>query len=243
MKKIFEKLAVDYDQYAALMQAMAEGIVERLSLTQLQPRIILDLACGTGYALPLLKQAYPKADIYGVDCSMAMLRQAQNKQASLVANDVEQLAFADNSVDLIVANAFLPWCQDPVTFFKECHRVLREHGLLFFSSFGPDTFSELGVKDIFPDMHNVGDALMAEKFVDPVMEVHPFELSYPSDAALAKEFECLALDCFVRPKAGVQSIYIEGVYGHAWKPVDSGTVSADEDGVVRVPISKIQRRQ
>ncbi len=49
-------------------------------------------------------------------------------------------ALADGSVDLIFSNLMLHWC-DPEQVFAEFRRVLAPHGLLSFTSFGPDTLA------------------------------------------------------------------------------------------------------
>ncbi len=75
-----------------------------------QPRRILDLGCGTGSTTILLKQAFPSAEVIGLDLSPYMLVMAEYKakQAGLeiqwVHGTAEQTGFASNSFDLVTAS-------------------------------------------------------------------------------------------------------------------------------------------
>jgi malonyl-CoA O-methyltransferase len=92
-----------------------------------------------------------------------------------------QLPLADNSVDLLVSNLMLQWCNDLPTVFREWVRVLKPQGALLFSTFGPDTLKELRDSwmqvdtashvNLFIDMHDIGDMLWQSGFINPVMDV------------------------------------------------------------------------
>ena len=56
----FDRAAGSYDSAAFLQQEIARRLDERLELMKIQPRTILEAGCGTGYALPLLRQRYPE---------------------------------------------------------------------------------------------------------------------------------------------------------------------------------------
>ena len=91
-------------------------------------------------------------------------------------------------MDLIISGLTLQWCQDLPKVFKEFRRVLAPGGLLLFSSFGPETLTELrqswaAVDELahvnaFADMHDVGDALMQSGFLDPVMDMEMLTVTY-----------------------------------------------------------------
>jgi malonyl-CoA O-methyltransferase len=121
-----------------------------------------------------------------------MLKAAARQQSWLrpfgrVCADAQSLPLADASVDLIVSNLLLQWC-DPEAALAEFRRVLTPDGLLSFSSFGPDTLRELrsawAEADMhshvhqFIDMHDLGDALVRNGFAAPVLDVERFTLRY-----------------------------------------------------------------
>jgi malonyl-CoA O-methyltransferase len=104
-----------------------------------------------------------------------------------VCADAERLPLADGSVDLILSNLMLQWC-NPDHVFAEFRRVLAPHGLLSFTTLGPDTLRELrsAWREVdsrthvnqFIDMHDIGDALVRGGFASPVLDVERYTLTY-----------------------------------------------------------------
>ena len=197
MRAAFEKAAHSYDAAAVLQQEVANRLVERMDFMSMKPVSILDAGAGTGFISQLMASRFPKAKITALDLAHNMLKQSKgkrtfkqrwNKQFQYVNAEVENLPFADASVELIISGLTLQWCQDLPKVFKECKRVLAPGGLLLFSSFGPDTLKELRqswaeVDDLahvnaFADMHDVGDALMQSGFLDPVMDMEMLTVTY-----------------------------------------------------------------
>ena len=81
----------------------------------------------------------------------------------------------------------------------EIARVLRKDGLFAFATLGPDSLLEIrrawrAVDEAihvrqFPDMHDVGDALLRARFADPVMDVERVTLTYPDVWQLMRELK------------------------------------------------------
>jgi malonyl-CoA O-methyltransferase len=119
----------------------------------------------------------------------------------LVCADAQALPLADASVDLVHSSLCLQWCEDPGLALAEFRRVLRPDGLLLFSTFGPDTLRELraAFADVdrmphvsrFIDMHDIGDALLASGFRDPVLERDDFTLTYADARDLMRELRAI----------------------------------------------------
>jgi len=205
MRTAFGRAAPSYDASAVLQREVAERLLERLDLIRLVPKTVLDAGCGTGHAMRALRKRYPRARVLGLDLSPAMLRVAQRQRGwwrreQLVAGDVERMALADQSVDLIVSNLTLQWC-DLSRAFAEFGRILRPGGTLLFTSFGPDTLVELrtawqAVDDsphvhAFIDMHDIGDALVRARLAEPVMDVERLTMTYPDVYALLRDLKAL----------------------------------------------------
>jgi len=228
----FNHAAPSYDDAAILQKTVAERIDERLDLTTIEPQVILDLGAGTGLLTEKLIPRYPQALLFAVDLSANMLDIAQprlqttrwpklganfnqflescrltksiaKRQAAMPINaDVYQLPFADGSVDLIVSNLMLQWCDDLDSVFAEFRRVLRPEGLVMFTSFGPDTLKELKQAwqevdtdyehvNNFIDMHDIGDALIRAGFGQPVMDMELFTLTYDKPIGVLKDLKAI----------------------------------------------------
>ena len=97
--------------------------------------VALDAACGTGRALPLLREAVgPDGLVLGVDVTPEMLGEAtrlgRRAHASLVLGDVRVLPLADRSVDAVLAAGLLPHVNGPAGGLAELARVTRPGGRL-----------------------------------------------------------------------------------------------------------------
>lgn len=272
-RRSFERAAPGYDDSAMLQREIADRLLERLDYVRLAPKRILDLGCGTGYAVAALHRRYRGAQVIALDFALPMLEQARRRGSWLrrpqcLCADAERLPLADGSLDLIVSNATLQWCNDLPGTFCEALRILRPGGLLMFTTFGPDTLKELraawsqvdGFTHVspFPDMHDLGDALVRARFADPVMDAERLTLTYGRLSDLMGDLKGIGARnaTELRPRGltgpgrlvALETAYelsrldgrlpasYEVVYGHAWAPEQKPMA-----GGIAVPMSSIGR--
>ena len=208
----FERIADRYDHHAALEQEVCSRLLERTSFNRRPPDQILDLGCGTGYGSAQLKKTFRKAQVVGMDTSLAMLAQTRRQSSMLrplktICGDIAALPFAGQSADLVFSNLASYWCPQPMAMFSEFRRVLRPDGMLLFSTFGPATMKELGQawagvdEEVelpeFPDLLEIGNALMAAGFREPVMDMEMITLSYRQMETLFEELEATGTSMLV----------------------------------------------
>ncbi len=256
VRRSFSRAASSYDEAAFLQREVADRMLERLDYIRLQPRAVLDLGTGTGYCCDDLLRRYKSAHLVALDFAEGMLKMAAKRgrilrRPSPVCASAESLPFADSSFGLLVSNLMLQWCHPVDEYFREFYRVLEPGGLLMFTSFGPDTLMEMraawqevdGEPHVhgFLDMHDVGDALFREGFVNPVMDAERIVLTFGDVLSLLRELKAIgasnaeaqrlrgltgrhALKRFAeayeafRSAEGVLPATYEVVYGHAWVP-------------------------
>lgn len=252
IRKDFDKVSGVYHQHSVMQQEIGLRLLNRLQYLKIKPQVILDLGCGLAKTTQALKKIYPKAQVIGLDCSWHMLKQASKgryfwNKLALVQADVMQLPIASQSVDLIFSNQLLHWLPDSNEFFKECFRILKPNACLLFSSLGPDTFKEFrqafskldGGNHVpqFTDLHDLGDQLLNQDFLDPVMDREDLQLNYSNQDLLLKALRAQAVKnrdpqrhkgLMSRQKwqqmwqnypsnNGKLPVSYEIIYGHAWR--------------------------
>ena len=225
VRRAFERAAATYDSAAVLDREIGQRMAERLALVRLKPRAILDAGCGTGEGLDELRTRYPEAAIVGLDIALAMLAASKRRRSSapapersilarivragstapgpsaLVCADACRMPLAAGAFDLVWSNLTLQWINDPQIAFAEFHRVLRIGGLLMFTTFGPDTLTELRAAfagadrathvSRFIDMHDLGDTLVHGGFAGPVMDMEKLTLTYADAKALMCDLKAI----------------------------------------------------
>ena len=204
----FDRAASSYDQHAVLQREVESRLLERIEFRRHDPLKILDLGCGTGSASRTLAGQFPQADVIALDWSSAMLAKtgvagsephASTGGISLLCADMHSLPLAARSADLVFSNLALQWSYDLEAVFREFRRVMKADAMLVFTCFGPDTLFELKqawravddrphVND-HPDMHDVGDVLLAAGFRDPVMDSERLTLEYPDVMSLMRDLK------------------------------------------------------
>ncbi len=211
VRRSFEKAAATYDAAAALQREVCARALERLDLMKLDPKVILDAGCGTGFASKGLHARYPRATLLGIDIALSMLQASRArapawkrwlgpKREAFACGDNEKLPIHSGGMDMVWSNLAFQWAGDLVAVFGECSRVLRPGGLLMFTTLGPDTLKELRAAtsgdaavhvNRFIDMHDVGDMMVNAGFADPVMDMEYLTLTYTDVTMLMRELKAL----------------------------------------------------
>jgi SAM-dependent methyltransferase len=105
------------------------------ALPYIENKSVLDIACGTGYGLGLLKS---KARLVtGVDVNIEAAKEARNecdKKSAVLLGDGLNLPFTDESFDVITSFETLEHLHERPRFLTELKRVLRSEGVLLLST-------------------------------------------------------------------------------------------------------------
>ncbi len=204
IRQHFEKSADSYDAAAVLQREIAKRMGERLDYIKLQPNVVLDAGCGTGFITKDLLKRYPKSQILALDLALNMTRKTKEqggwlRKPKLICGDAEQLPLKMESVDLVVSNLMIQWSNDLSKMFLGFHSVLAPNGLLLFSTFGPDTLKEMRESwatvdstphtSAFVDMHEIGDALLKAGFINPVTDMELITMTYSNVRQLMKDIK------------------------------------------------------
>ena len=134
IKKSYRRYSQSYDFYfGAVFQPGRKAVIELLNC---QPgETVLEVGVGTGLSLSL----YPKnVHVTGIDVSQEMLQKAQIrkqreglKHVELFEMDAENMTFADNSFDKVVAMYVASVVPNPKQLVAQIRRVCKHQGEIF----------------------------------------------------------------------------------------------------------------
>ena len=142
----FSLAASHYDEAAHLQRAVADQLLATVSYLPIATgATIADLRTGTGYCLPFLQSRFTPTELSALDLSAAMLAQAGQRVAhvNLIEGDLEQPAFAAQSLDLAVSSLAVQWLESPEPFIANIAKSLKSGGYLALATLGPKTLCEL----------------------------------------------------------------------------------------------------
>ncbi len=253
VQRRFDRAAKNFDATDFVHRHTFAGLSERLSPAIIRPARILDLGCATGSGSSQLAKQYRRARIICFDASLGMLQLARKKRSRLsklveLQGDARRIPLQDGSVDLVFSNLLLPWVSDLPACLTEVGRVLRKDGVFAFATFGPQSLDEIRAAwrsldqdwhaNAYPDMHDIGDALVRAGLRDPVLDVDYLSVTYRDSDALFQDltntgarnslqnrrksltgkqrFGQMRENLLARADNGTLSLNLELVYGHAW---------------------------
>lgn len=105
------------------------------SLPYVENKAVLDIACGTGYGIAILKKTADRITGVDVDPEAAAEARAEcDDRADVLLGDGLGLPFADESFDVITSFETLEHLHERSMFLAELHRVLKTGGVLLLST-------------------------------------------------------------------------------------------------------------
>jgi malonyl-CoA O-methyltransferase len=181
-----------------------------------------------------------------------LLRKPKPSAILRLAGSPMPLGLQDSVVDLLWLNGILHWLSDWMGQLRELRRVARPGALLSFSLLGVDSFRQLrpvapGLMR-FPDMHDLGDALIRAGWAEPVVDMERIDLSWREVDRMLTDLRALGGNCLegrfdgmrgrkwfasvlesletLRNADGLLRVQLELILGHAWRAGDPGEAQA-----------------
>ncbi len=143
IQTFFSAAARSYDAHAVVQRQSFDHLV---SLVTGQPRLILDIGCGTGTHTMQLAARFPNARITGIDIAPGMIAVARTHpnpgNVTWVVGDAES-QLPGSGYELIVANAALHWFDDLPRTLPNIVAHRSSAGQFVFTLFGASTYQEL----------------------------------------------------------------------------------------------------
>jgi ubiquinone/menaquinone biosynthesis C-methylase UbiE len=126
----YDLIAPEYDLRFASEGSTGREEALRALVSRLDADRILEVGCGTGHWLAPLQPV--ARQLYGLDASAGMLRQAQQRGRSLSLTQAyaRHLPFERDRFDLVTCVNAIHHFAEPRTFVQEAYRILRRGGCL-----------------------------------------------------------------------------------------------------------------
>jgi SAM-dependent methyltransferase len=90
---------------------------------------ILDIGCGSAWFAKALVDAYPNAQLFGID----VMNTVKFGKLEFILASASNLPFISGSFHAVSCKAVLEHLWEPLSAIREIHRVLKEDGIVFIS--------------------------------------------------------------------------------------------------------------
>ena len=189
----------------------------RENYPNLNPARILDMGCAVGHSTVPYAQAWPGAEIHGIDVAAPMLRYAHARAEALGAKihysqqNAERTDFEDASFDLVVSHILLHETSEKAIrhVIDECHRLLKPGGLMVHAETPP--YKNLEPFDAF--MLDWDTRNNNEPFWGRSHDIDYVELSGKAGFDPEKVFEVMAPSAYQIAQARRSKVFQGGDFG------------------------------
>ncbi|KLI24303.1 methyltransferase type 11 [Brachyspira hyodysenteriae] len=129
-----EKDTIYYSKYGKINCNYVSEYLKNIDYNKL-----LDIGCGTGYLINMLKKYKATAEFYGLDLSEEMINISKSKNikdAEFILGSANKLPFNDNTFDIVTCIQSFHHYPYPDEAMKEVYRVLKKGGIYILSDTG-----------------------------------------------------------------------------------------------------------
>ncbi len=192
------------------------------NFSDLKPKRILDMGCTVGHSTLPYCDAYPEAEIYGIDVGAPVLRYAHARAESLgkavhfSQQNAESTNFEDGSFDLIVSHILVHETSHKAirNIMREAHRLLSPGGVVIHAETPP--YKDLDAFDAF--MLDWDTRNNNEPFWGASHEIDPQAIAKETGFDPGKAFEGMQLSAFDAAEAKRTKVFQGGDFagGGMW---------------------------
>ncbi|OGH84643.1 MAG: hypothetical protein A2261_02020 [Candidatus Magasanikbacteria bacterium RIFOXYA2_FULL_44_8] len=142
----YDLAAARYDEKESYLNSFEKNHVFDL-LGDLSGKKVLDVGAGTGRLTLELSQRGALVTALDVSGKMLQVLTRNNPRIEIKIGDAEDLPFADNTFDIVVAAFLIVHLKDLTRFFDEAYRVLKDGGKLLVTNINQKEPPEIKTKE------------------------------------------------------------------------------------------------
>ncbi|WP_439533359.1 methyltransferase domain-containing protein [Polymorphobacter sp.] len=182
-----------------------------------KPKRILDMGCTVGHSTLAYCEAWPEAEVYGIDIGAPVLRyaharaQALGKTVHFSQQNAEATDFEDGSFDLIVSHILVHETSNGAMrrIMRECNRLLADGGLVVHAETPP--YRDLPTYDAF--MLDWDTRNNNEPYWGASHEIVAADIAAETGFDPAKAFEAYQPSAFEAAQAKRTNVFQGGDFG------------------------------
>ncbi len=129
----YDLAAAEYDKKEKFLNSFEQNKVVPL-FGELKGKQILDVGAGTGRLALALHNIGAKVTALDVSFEMLKVLKDKNNKIETVVGEAQNLPFEDNSFDFVTAAFLVVHLKNPLSFFDEAFRVLKDGGKLIITN-------------------------------------------------------------------------------------------------------------
>lgn len=167
--------SIHYSKYPKISCKNVSGLLADKSFAKL-----LDIGCGTGYLIDMLKKQHKDTVYYGLDLSPEMLKNAKKKfddSVYLKEGSAMELPYDNNCFDIVTCIQSFHHYPDPEKAMAEAYRVTAHGGLYILSDTGCGGAIKWIENHMLLKMANTGDyQVSSRQDMEKLMKSAGFEI-------------------------------------------------------------------
>ncbi len=144
IKKSFAKSIDKYSEHAVVQNLTAKILATEIAKIETDFKTVLEIGAGAGVLTEQVREKLCFETFFANDLTEKSEKYVKKilPSSKFFAGDFRRINFRQK-FDLIISNAVFQWFDNPEKVFSMCKNLLNPNGILAFTTFDKDNFSEL----------------------------------------------------------------------------------------------------